>query len=360
MNRLLNSTEKAFIKRGIPSDVAKNLKESGYTLNGLKYKSLNDLVSLKIPIDVAKKILSTRPTIPEKTLTALLNANKWACCVCHNVNLPIIVHHIKPWFSSRSHNISNLAVLCPTHHAFAHSTSELTISLTAEKLLSAKRHWEAQVKNDDSVAVRKAVQSVGDHWYFFNLPRIIEIAESQNIDLKKLDNYACVRKNGLITSSGNLIPEENGKYYSYAGRNNILRYDYARELFLHVLNKLSIENISDRLDRSDIGSSLISDDIIYIQGAHSFQMLNNNKIGSNQDVKATRSANNVVITYTFDRWHATSSSARSEWLSGRSAVGSICRVGKSYREDGKVIVKCTVLAICNEVSDLKKRDYLNR
>ncbi len=360
MNRLLNSTEKAFIKRGIPSNVAKNLKESGYTLNGLKYKSLNELISLNIPENAAYKILAARPPIPDKTLTTLLNTNKWTCCICHDITQPIIVHHIKPWSLSRSHDIYNLAVLCPTHHAFAHSTSELTISLTAEKLSSAKRIWEAQVKNDDSVAVRKAVQSVGEYWYFFNLPRIIEIAESQNIDLKKLHNYSSVRKNGLITPSGNLIPEENEKYYSYAGRNNILRYDYAKELFLHVLKKLSIENISDRLDRSDIGSSLIPDDIIYIQGAHTFQKLNDNNTGCSQDIKATRSANNVVITYTFDRWHATSSSARSEWLSGRSAVGSICRVGRSYREDGKVIVKCTVLAICNEIPDLKKRDYLNR
>jgi hypothetical protein len=156
-----------------------------------------------------------------------------------------------------------------------------------------------------------------------------------------------------------LVPERSESVYAYTGRYARLRYNYARDLFLRVLDCVSIENVSDRFDRGDIGNTIVQNDLIYVEGAHTFRHLNNLTAGAGQEVQGTRSANSVRIVYTFDRWYATSSSAHSLWLSGRHVVGSFCRVGGISREDGDVVIKCTVLAICTELPEQRSRSYVS-
>jgi hypothetical protein len=348
------------LARGVPSDIADELARAGYTLNALRSKTVPQLVSLNIPEQVAGKILSERPPIPPATLMKLLFNNKWACCICRDHSQPVVVHHIDHWVDSRSHEASNLVVLCPNHHAAAHAKHELTQSLSPEKLRDAKRRWESQVKRDDSIAIRKAVQTNGEYWYFFNLARLHEIAEHQGISLKSLEHYSVAQQLELIDSNGYLVPENSNSLYAYTGKYIGLRYNYAKELFLRILDTVSIENISDRLDRGDIGNTIVQNDIIYVEGAHVFSHLSEATKGAGQIVQGARSANSVRIIYTFDRWYATSCSAHSTWLSGRTSVGSFCRVGNVSREQGCVVIKCTVLAICAELPELRSRSYVSK
>jgi hypothetical protein len=355
----LNSTEKGLLARGVPSDIATQLRTAGHTLTYLRSKSSSELVSLGIPESVAEKILSERPPIPPATLLKLLFDNKWTCCICRNHEQPIVVHHIEPWAVSRSHDVSNLVVLCPNHHAAAHTRNELAQSLTPTRVRDAKRRWERQVKQDDSVVVRRAAQTIGEYWYFFNLTRLHEIANHQGIDLTSLEPYTTAHRAGILDCDGSLVPESTESVYAYTGRHVRLRYRYARDLFLRILDCVSIENVSDRLDRSDMGSTIVQNDLIYVEGAHNFHLLNNLAAGAGQEVQGTRSANSVQIVYTFDRWYATSSSAHSQWLSGRAVVGSFCRVGCIYREHGNIVIKCTVLAICAELPKQRSRSYMS-
>lgn len=360
MTSRLNSTEKGMLARGVPSDIAKELTTVGYTLKALQSKSMQELALLGITELVARKILSERPPIPPATLMKLLYNNKWTCCVCRTPSLPVVVHHIKPWATSRSHEAGNLVVLCPNHHAEAHARNELTQSLTSTKLQDIKRRWEVQVKQDDSIVLRKAAQTVGEYWQFFNLSRLHEIAEHQGIDLASLKHYTVAHQAGILDGDGSLVPEHSETVYAYTGIHARLRYNYARDLFLHVLDGLSIENMSDRFDRGDVGNTIVQNDIIYVEGAHTFRHLNNLNAGAGQLVQGTRSANSVRIVYTFDRWYATSSSAHSEWLSGRHVVGSFCKVGGISREDGDVVITCTVLAICTDLPEQRIRSYVSK
>lgn len=359
MTSRLNSTEKGMLARGVPSDVARKLTTAGHTLKSLRSKTLPELVSLDIPEHVAGKILSVRPPIPSATLLKLLFHNKWTCCICRNPSLPIVVHHVEPWATSRSHAAGNLVVLCPNHHAEAHTKNELTQSLTPTRLRDTKRRWEVQVKRDDSIVIRRAAQTNGEYWQFFNLSRLHEIAEHQGINLTSLKHYTEAHRAGVLDGAGSLVPECSDSVYAYTGRHRELRYRYARDLFLHVLDSVSIENVSDRFDRGDIGNTIIQNDLIYVEGVHTFRYLNNLTAGAGQEVQGTRSANSVRIVYTFDRWYATSSSAHSLWLSGRHVVGSFCRIGGIFREDGDVVIKCTVLAICTELPEQRSRSYVS-
>lgn len=348
------------LARGVPSNIAKELTTAGHTLSALRSKSSSELVSLGIPEHVAENMVSGRPPIPPATLLKLLFNNKWTCCVCRDDSKPIVVHHINPWATSRSHAADNLAVLCPNHHAEAHAMNELTQSLTPPRLRGIKQCWEGQVKRDDSIVLRKAAQTVGEHWYFFNLTRLHEIAKHLGIDLTSLEHYALAHQSGILDSDGALVPESSVSVYAYIGRHAGLRYKYASDLFLSVLDCVSIENVSDRFDRGDVGNTIVQNDLIYVEGAHTFRHLNNLAAGAGQEIQGTRSANSVRVVYTFDRWYATSSSAHSQWLSGRTVVGSFCRVGGISREDGDIVIKCTVLAICTELPEQRSRSYISK
>jgi hypothetical protein len=289
----------------------------------------------------------------------LLFDNKWACCVCRNADLPIVVHHIEPWAASKSHDASNLAVLCPNDHAKAHRTGDLEQNLSVARLRYSKRRWEKEVKDDDTLAIRMAVHTVGEYWHYFNLLRLTEMAKHHGISLKSLPHYADAEEVGIVNAKGEIVFDDFEGGYAYTGRHNRLRYWLARDLFFSVLDEISVENISDRLDRSDLGITLIPKDIIYVEGLHRFRPLGKIKNGEGQETQGSRSANSVRVIYTFDRWYATSSSAHSQWLSGGAAVGSFCRVGSIGRHDGKIIIKCSVMAICQGMPNMKTRSYAN-
>ncbi|WP_353628871.1 HNH endonuclease signature motif containing protein [Enterobacter hormaechei] len=354
-----NKTKRALLARGVPSNIATSLVLAGHTINSLKSKTLEELCALGFSKQVAKDIRSNRPPIPEATLIKLLFDNKWVCCVCRSQKIPVIVHHIDPWAKSRSHDATNLVVLCPNCHAKAHTKGDLNQNLSPERLRSFKRQWEEKVKIDDSFVICRAAQANSEYWYFFNLLRLHEIAKDVMIDLKKLPLFEEALCAGILNSSGFLMPECNDSMYAYSGRHSMLMYWYARELFLKVLEHLSITNISDRFDRSDLGNTVIRNDIIYIEGAFNFKRLNNIKRGIDQQVQATRSANAIKIVFTFDLWYATSCSAHSMWLSGRQVVGCFCKVGDISREDGKIIIKCSVLAICSGLPGQRNRSYMS-
>lgn len=359
MSVSLNRTKNALLARGVPSNVAAALASAGHTITSLNSKSIEQLCSLGLSKSVARDIHLRRTAVPEATLMKLLFDNKWVCCVCRSKTEPVVVHHITPWVESRSHEPSNLVVLCPNDHAKAHVKGDLSQSLTPDRLRIIKREWESQVKLDDSEVLRLAAQNVGEYWYFFNLLRLHEIAEHESINLQSLSHYSAARRAQLLDTSGRLVSEDVSSMYAYSGPHAMLRYWYARDLFLRVLDRLSVTNVSDRLDRSDLGNTVIRNDIVYVEGAHFFKRLNNVSAGPGQLVRGTRSANSIHFNFTFDRWYATSSSAHSLWLTGRRVVGCFCRVGDVSRELGKIVIACTVLAICTELPKQRTRSYVS-
>lgn len=359
MKSSLNRTMTALLARGINSETASELTKAGHTITSLKNKSPGQLHALGLTKENVTNLHVSRTSIPEKTLLKLLFNNKWVCCVCRSQNSPIVIHHIEPWKISRSHTIDNLAVLCPNDHAKIHSKGDISQNLSTDRLRILKKQWESQITKDDSKLIRQVAQVAGEYWYFFNLARLYEIAEHEGINLKNLSYYTEARRARILDSSGHLLLENIGTRYAYTGHHAALRYHYAREIFLQIIEHLSITNISDRLDRNDLGNTIISNDIIYAGGAIDFKRIDKTRSGEGQLTQGVRSANSVQIIFIFDRWYATSSSAHAMWLTGRHALGCFCRVGDISRKDGKVILHCTLLAVCTELPNQRSRSYLS-
>lgn len=256
------------------------------------------------------------------------------------------------------HTAENLAVLCLHHHDKAHTTSELTRNLDLNKLKSIKSQWEKEVCSHNAEAILQASRLDYDAWWYFNHTRLFELANVQNIRFTDLSNYYSALKKMVINHQGLPNAKNIIEPHMYSGYEGLDLYGYVREVMEAVLENLpAVFNISDFLDRSIALSILKPGDFIFVQGAHVFSGKRQN--GKGQLCTGKRRANNVEVSYIFDRWEATSLSAWGGWLSGRHDAASLVRV-VSVQKVGKILhVESTVIAISSSFEGMKKREYAN-
>lgn len=354
----MNRSERAFLARGIDAGTARRLVDAKITLADLKSKTLPELRSLGVNSTASSVILAeSRPPIPATILTNVLFANRFTCCVCREHGKPIILHHIVPWEESRSHDASNLAVLCLDDHGHAHSHSELSRNLDRSAILNAKQTWEAQVRRMDAEAIIRASSVEYSSWAYFNHLRLFELAEELDVDFTNIPGFNNALILGLIFPDGALRPSDADTYYMYEGPEILHLHRYTKGVMTAVLRRLVVFNISDHLDRGDLPHLLATGDFIFVQGAHSFKNLTKRHEGPGQTTRGVRQANRVSVEFTFDSWEALSSSAHTDWLSGTKRAGTLLQVRSVDRDIDKLVIRGTVIGISNGYGDLKRRDY---
>ncbi len=357
----MHPTVTALMRRGLDSYAANQIRGAGYTLQKLKQESASNLKLLGIPERIAKDILKEqRPPIPNDNLHKVLFDNRFQCCVCRNPTLSIVVHHIKDWAKSHDHSIENLAVLCQQHHDDAHSTKKLTQNLDQKAIRDAKIRWEDEVKKLDTRAILSAMALEYATWIFINELRVFDIASQLGIDTRQVRGFRNFVSIGVAQENG--LPAavtDTDKHYMYEGEHIQERYFFVSNVLRQVINRISIINISDHLDKGIISTSMIAGDIVFVQGKHIFSPITSKKggTGRGQICEGSRSANGVEVRFVFDRWEATSSSARHCWLTGTRDVGSLLHVKDVCRDQNKLILTGTVLGICTNNGNLKTRDY---
>jgi hypothetical protein len=130
----------------------------------------------------------------------------------------------------------------------------------------------------------------------------------------------------------------------YADSDRTQLYRYMKASLYALLEKTTVRNISDDLDRGVLNVLLVPGDLIYVQGLHTFTEIRPAP-GNGQPVRGTRSANKVEVSFVFDRREATSASAWLEWLHGNHGVGSLIQVKQLERSNGRLHVSGTVVAM---------------
>lgn len=354
----LTPTLRALLARGIDSATAKALEKENWTTLKLARLPVVELEKLGIP-QIAIKNLRTqrRPPIPADDLNQVLFANRFICCVCRDPAKAIIIHHIEAWAECHDHSPGNLSVLCLEHHDSAHKTGGLSKNLDKKTLRIFKKKWEELVRSFDAKAIFDASQTCSDAWWYFNHRRLFELFENSDLSFKDLPQYQAALQEGLIEDNGYIKPRSHALDYMYEGGDGMLLYAYVRSVISNVIDKIPLINISDRLDRGQLKSNLKIGNILYVQGAHQFKALNKSKSDHRQKCRGTRKANHVKVTYVFDRWEATSSSAWGAHLSGRKCAGSLVRITSIESNKLLLEIEGTVLGICAELSGLKTRSY---
>lgn len=160
---MAQKTFNALTRRGFDSETANRLDQAGHTLNSLKTLKENALRLLNIREELIDIILrEKRPPIPSKTMNKVLFESRYTCYVCRNKSRGIIVHHIHEYSDSRSHDEDNLVVLCVGDHNEAHTTRELALNLTPDRLRQSKKFWLELVKQLDN---REALSANPEYSY---------------------------------------------------------------------------------------------------------------------------------------------------------------------------------------------------
>lgn len=85
-----------------------------------------------------------RVPIPRATQTAVLLANRHACCICQAIHVQL--HHIDG--DASNNDPANIAVLCLPHHDQATQTAGLTKKLSPAEIVEFKRSWEEKCAAD--------------------------------------------------------------------------------------------------------------------------------------------------------------------------------------------------------------------
>ncbi|MBE7896963.1 HNH endonuclease [Paenibacillus polymyxa] len=346
-----SKTKLALMQRKIDSKLAEQLIARGFTLGKLKQQSSDELRGLglmKESIDIIQN--ESRPPIPEDTVRKLLFESNYTCCLCKDSSKSIIIHHINPWESSRSHDINNLVVLCLQHHDEAHTKHELSINLTPGRIRDAKKRWLESVQEKGINNALKVSNTDGAFYDYFNLNRIFELAESLGFDKKSCRYFPIALEYGFINELGLIKPIkswsdkdiEEKRYWIDFFEGTYL-YHYMKDIFSLVVQKSNFIYINEIWSRSKIVALIKPGDFILVQGLFSFQPLTKKQIGMSQLKKGYRKAKGIKIEFEIDLFYCNSESSRSH-LSGRN-VKTLYAVVRSIKVEGKfLVITCTALA----------------
>jgi hypothetical protein len=191
--------------------------------------------------------------------------------------------------------------------------------------------------------------------------RLFELARTLRTDFRKLDGYMASLRAGQIDVQGTLKKRVQSVGYMYEGGDGMTLYRYVCSLWEKILDDITVLNVSDFLDRGLLAAVAKSGDIILLQGLTSFSHNRRAREGDGPGQSATgvRKANRVTVSYTIDRWEATSNSARTRWLRGTHSIATVVRLVKLEMKGGKARIEGTALAIAHGFHEMKTREYAN-
>lgn len=348
----MSKTFIALLARGVSSEVAQQLTDKGYTIEKLKTCDEPLLLGFGLSQEQASELLGeTRPPIPDETVFQILHKSRRVCCICREPSRGIIIHHIKKWAESRSHDIDNLALLCLLHHDDAHTHKELTMKLSGEQIREQRDRWYSEVERKDALAILNLVEINGSIWHYFNHKRLYELLrELPQFPQKTFHHYSSLRQRGIIEDDGTMldlsaiVDSQTSSHMYQSGLGNAL-YLYHKELFEFVLKQLPVTDVSGMAEE-EIIASVHQNQWIAQRGWFYFKR--GKKTSGIGQTRTSKSRNKFVeLQFEFDAWETVSDSSWGAHLSGQSSCIVIARVRSIEKDQGKILLKCSCLAICD-------------
>ena len=344
----MNRTLKALMERGLDSDTSSTLVRDGFTVNSLKQLSQEELVSLGVPEHVATDLLSeSRPPIPPATLEKLLYESRWTCCVCTKPDRPVIVHHIVEWAESRSHDETNLVVLCVEHHDAAHTKHALSQNLTPKLIATMKEKWIAEAR---VLGLRSSIQMSwfrSGVWDYFNHKRLNELFLKRGLDVETQQHYDWLRSHNIITDRGVLIWPLQSADLRDARCLYLLDAEVADRLQGFQESKLAalLDTVPlRRIEGSSPGmASLAGGNFVAWIGKYRFKRASTATAGVEQPRNVQLVSSDINLHFTINAWEALSSSALDCHLSGTNTCTAVFLVRSIDLEDSRVATTCLAI-----------------
>lgn len=257
------NTLNALLARGIDSNTAQQLVDNKYTIGKLKQADPAVLSAFGLSSNQIETVQKgQRPPIPAETAYSLLYACRRTCCICRNTSRPIIIHHIEPWTDSKSHDESNLAVLCLEHHDLAHTKKDLSLALKPDEIRAAKTAWLDQTKLMDARAILGLAESEHARWDYFNYNRFFELMTEVNPKFNDIRFYTDLRRIGILNNRGTIANESDWnvdidhRYFRTDFNGAHFFNSYMKELARRVFSNVEIIDLTNRLTPFEIRSLL--------------------------------------------------------------------------------------------------------
>lgn len=355
-------TFNALISRGIDSSTAESLINHAHTLSTLKTKTIDELIHLGLTDNQAKCIAKEpRPPIPFKTVTSLLHKCKRTCCICRNLNEPIIIHHIVEWSKSKSHDENNLVVLCLKHHDLAHSKKEISLSLTAEEIKALKQKWEYQVRIQDAKTIL-GLKDMSEYarWDWVNIQRLSELYLQHDLDLpldrviKFLKQHSILDQNSLLTDDSSWKTTKQKFHFLDFGEGRYVAY-YLDLLMRTVVSKLPINDITNYTSKEELKSFLKTGSFIALQRGFYFRDSKQTK-GIPPLREAYYKCHSFNISFKFDPWYCTSTSALADSMMGHKQKTVIGLITSIIEDKGILHITLSCLAVGSYFQDTRNQN----
>lgn len=335
-----DSDLQALIDQGIGSGLAQSLRSHGMTLAKLKRLSRFKLTALGVDGAAAQRIKAERPPIPDATVNSLLYRSNRTCCICHDPTRTVVIHHIDPWEHSRSHDETNLVVVCLAHHDEAHTSRELSRNLTPDQLRFSKQAWEQEVKeaNTRALFATKSVSLNSAFWDYFNRVRIGHVLNDLQIPRDLLPEHVA----NPAQESASL-----GRQYRYQGHpwsQEPDEYEFYAAAIRAICTRNNWWDLKRIWNVREISQLIQAGSLMVLTGNHRFRSSDEVKSGPGQNRIAYHRASKIQLEFNFDAWECTSNSSytnlRRQWV-----CTSWCIARSVRQEQGVLVIAATCLAI---------------
>ena len=350
----ISGTAKRLLARGFSTELSLKIANQGYNISKLKQTGDDELLILGLSEAQIKSIRSEkRPPISAKTINKLLYESRFCCCVCHDFDKPIVIHHLVMWEISHSHDYDNLVVLCHNHHNEAHTTHDLSISLSIDKIKDFKKKWiEESLKNESKEILKLLDNAFSACWDFFNVKEIYKFFLALKFDVSKGKTYEYLLKNNFIDESGFLLPEtkweinktEKSYWLDFFGGFYIA--EYLAKMFIEIIKAIPFRILNFIWTKIQIREYLKPGSFVYLQAGFSFKNDSETKnTGNGTNRIGYRRAQGIELRFHYNDYNCTSFSARCDHMTGKRIISFFGLVREVKEVNGKLTIFCTSIAV---------------
>lgn len=163
--------------------------------------------------------------------------------------------------------------------------------------------------------------------------------------------YSDLRAYGFLHESGHLIPYDrwprHPEFWLYDVGEGMYLYAYTSSLLELVIASLPIIDLTNCWSRSEVLALTRPNCWVSLQSAFYFKRLVKHYKGRNQLRRGVRRRAGIELEFTFDAWDATSSSSKSQHLSGYQTALSVLLIKSVHTtaDEGDIRLTASCLAI---------------
>lgn len=297
-----------------------------------------------------------RPRIPVQVQNDVYYASAFSCAICQRRGGQI--HHIDKDHSNN--DFDNLVYLCSNDHDEAHTTRELSRSLTAARLTSLRDNWYREVERRRAIAATVTGQrKFGDSffggfaaWGYINTARISSMVLPHALEAFDPESIETLKDDLLIDKNGYLTPTRRASSNSYVRNTLYDEYDHLAAIRVHgylsALVDLLVRNsdvfhiTDDNWGIAELRRRAQPGCLIFVNRAQYFRQVD--KSGIHRRVYAYAQRKKIRIAYEMNTRDMFGTTSITSSFSGRRSAAALLLVKSAAADEKSTVFHCSPIA----------------